>query len=148
MNGVPLEMWANDAFRLPWVAARVPNDASVDLRDDVQLNVLRAGEVSQIDVPPGTDLSRYPLVTFSADTASTPPTGAASLGPAVFMLTDSVGSPSHTISFKAKPGLGPDLGVRVGSCTQWRGFEPSQPLYITQSGGAPITSVTLSGATD
>ena len=51
MNGVPLETWAADAFRLPWVAPAVPRDAAPDLRDTVRFEVRRDGELLTADAP-------------------------------------------------------------------------------------------------
>jgi hypothetical protein len=41
---------------------------------------------------------------------------------------------------------GPHLTLRVGSCPQWYGYDPSKTLYVIQSGGPPVTSITLSAA--
>jgi signal transduction histidine kinase len=51
MNGVPLEAWAADAFRLPWVSPAVPPDAAPSLRDTVQFDIRRGGQIASIEAP-------------------------------------------------------------------------------------------------
>jgi len=51
MNGVPLEAWATDAFRLPWAPRLVPPDAAPNLRDTVRFDIRRGGQVVSIEAP-------------------------------------------------------------------------------------------------
>jgi hypothetical protein len=91
--------------------------------------------VGQLDVPAGVDLGEYDLATLSAG---------APLDPGDIMLTDAAGQGSRSIS-AAFLGLAPTLGIRVGSCPQWHGYDPHRPLYVIQDRGTPVTTVTLSG---
>jgi hypothetical protein len=93
--------------------------------------------VGQIHVPPGTDLGRYPLATVTSS--------AGSLGDGSYRISNLIGDPQHSIAFDAKPDVGASLGVQVGACLQWHGFSAAGPLYVEQSGGAPVTSVVVSG---
>jgi signal transduction histidine kinase len=51
MNHVPLETWAADAFRLPWLPRETPPEAAPDLHDTVRFDVRRGGGVVAIDAP-------------------------------------------------------------------------------------------------
>lgn len=77
MNGVPLEAWAADAFRLPWAAAATPPDAAPDLREVVSFDVLRDGRLLVVDAP---------RVTFSPDRARGAPIGLVIFGAGVLVL--------------------------------------------------------------
>jgi hypothetical protein len=94
--------------------------------------------VGRIDAPAGTNLSAYQLATFAG----------ASLGGLTLTVTNAIGDSSHTISVKTLDDPRTSLALRVGACLQWHGFAGSQPLYVTQTAGAPVTSVTLSGLRD
>jgi hypothetical protein len=93
--------------------------------------------VGQVQVPAGTDLGRYPLATVKSS--------AGSLGNGSYRISNLIGDPQHSIAFDAKPDVGASLGVQVGACLQWHGFSAAGPLYVEQSGGAPVTSVVVSG---
>jgi hypothetical protein len=90
------------------------------------------GTVGEIRLPSGVDLRDYDLATLSS-------TGG--LGGANVALTD---QGYHEISASWLDQAGSSLTLRVGSCPQWYGYDPSKPLYVMQSGGPPVTSVTLS----
>jgi hypothetical protein len=90
--------------------------------------------VGELRLPSGIDLRDYDLATLSS-------TGG--LGGANVALTD---QGYHEISASWLDQAGPSLTLRVGSCPQWYGYDPSKPLYVMQSGGPPVTSVTLSWA--
>ena len=77
MNGVPLETWAADAFRLPWAAPATPPDASPSARDTVQFDVRRDGAIVSIEAP---------RQTLSSDRAGTVPIGAVVFGVGVLLL--------------------------------------------------------------
>jgi hypothetical protein len=62
-----------------------------------------------------------------------------------YEISNLVGDPHHSISFDARSDVPSSLGVQVGACTQWHGFSANGPLYVEQAGGAPVTSVVLSG---
>jgi hypothetical protein len=96
--------------------------------------------VGKVEVPRAVNLTDYDLATMSA--------GREPLGKASVVITDTLGQANHYISALSLPGMGPDLAVRVGSCPQWRGYDPAQPLYVLQDGGVPVTAVTLSGVRD
>ena len=91
--------------------------------------------VGEIQLPSGITLRDYDLAMLSS-------TGG--LGGANVALTDQPGHPYHEISASWLDQAGPRLTLRVGSCPQWYGYDPSKPLYVMQSGGPPVTSVTLS----
>ena len=91
--------------------------------------------VGQIQLPSGMTPRDYDLAMLSS-------TGG--LGGASVALTDQPDRPNHEISASWLAQAGPRLTLRVGSCPQWYGYDPAKPLYIMQSGGAPVTSVTLS----
>ena len=77
MNGVHLELWAADAFRLPWVAPAVPLDAAPDLHDTVRFEVRRAGELLTVDAP---------RLTFPPNRAGGAPIGLVAFGVSVLVL--------------------------------------------------------------
>ncbi len=77
MNGVPLETWAADAFRLPWVAPAAPRDAAPDLHDTVRFEVRREGELLTIDAP---------RLTLPPNRAGGAPIGLVAFGVSVLVL--------------------------------------------------------------
>jgi hypothetical protein len=91
--------------------------------------------VGEIQLPSGMTLRDYDLVMLSS-------TG----GPdgSNVALTDQPDQPNHEISATWLDRAGAHLTLRVGSCPQWYGYDASKPLYVMQSGGPPVTSVTLS----
>jgi hypothetical protein len=95
-------------------------------------------------VPAGTTLSSYQLARFGADRA---------IGNGSVLLADSLSLSAggvlsqHLITANTMAGMGDSLAVRVGSCLQWHGYQTST-LYVMQTGGAPITGLTLSGVKD
>jgi hypothetical protein len=95
--------------------------------------------VSMFAVPASTMLPSINLLTLASSHA---------IGTSQFGISDLPGvstAPSNTqITAWALPVTGSRLSVRVGSCLQWHGYRRHQ-LYVAQQGGAPITSVTLSG---
>jgi hypothetical protein len=91
--------------------------------------------VRELPLPSGMTLRDYDLATLSS-------TGG--LGGANVALTDQPDRLYHDISASWLDQAGPRLALRVGSCPQWYGYDPSKPLYVMQSGGPPVTSVTLS----
>jgi hypothetical protein len=101
------------------------------------LEVHRAGvyEVGQVDPPPGTSWRDFDMARLSA---------AGPLAGGRVALTDQPGSVYHDISAWWLDKIGPTLTMRVGSCPQWYGYDASKPIYVVQSGGPPVTSVTLS----
>lgn len=94
-----------------------------------------AYSAAELKLPSGMNLRDYDLATLSSSSG---------LGGANVILTDRPAYPYHTISARWLDKAGPNLTLRVGSCPQWYGFDPSKPLYVMQSGGPPVTSVTLS----
>jgi hypothetical protein len=90
--------------------------------------------VGEVQLPSGMTLRDYDLAMLSS-------TGG--LGGSNVALTDQPVRPNHEISATWLDQAGPRLTLRVGSCPQWYGYDPSKPLYVMQSGGPPVTSVTL-----
>jgi signal transduction histidine kinase len=76
INGVPLETWAADAFRLPWLAQATPPDAAPD-HDTVRFDVRRDGELLTIDAP---------RLTFPPNRAGGAPIGLVAFGVSVLVL--------------------------------------------------------------
>jgi hypothetical protein len=91
--------------------------------------------VGEVQLPSGMTLRDYDLVMLSSTDG---------LGGGKVALTDQPGHPSHDISARWLDHAGSRLTLRVGSCPQWYGYDPTNPLYVVQSGGPPVTSVTLS----
>jgi len=77
MNGVPLETWAADAFRLPWQPRATPPEAAPSLRDTVRFDVRRGGSMVSIEAP------RF---TLSLDRAGGAPIGVILFGVGVLAL--------------------------------------------------------------
>ncbi len=121
----------------PVAALRLPDGSQVRVAptaggfENHKADVYTVGEIR---LPRGIDLRDYDLATLSS-------TGG--LGGANVALTDQA---LHEISASWLDQAGPSLTLRVGSCPQWYGYDPSKPLYVMQSGGPPVTSVTLSSA--
>jgi hypothetical protein len=122
----------------PVAALRLPDGSQVRVAptaggwvEDHHTNVDTVGEIR---LPPGMDLRDYDLATLSS-------TGG--LGGANVALTD---QGYHEISASRLDQAGSTLTLRVGSCPQWYGYDPSKPLYVMQTGGPPVTTVTLSSA--
>jgi hypothetical protein len=119
-------------------ALRMPDGSQVKVAQTVSGN-LEASKVyyrvGQLSLPSGTNLRDYDLATLSSTSG---------LGGATVALTDQPGNRYHEISASWLDQTGPRLTLRVGSCPQWYGYDPSNPLYVMQSGGPPVTSVTLS----
>jgi len=120
-------------------ALRMPNGNQVRVTptaaghlDLQKADVYRIGE---LQLPNGITLRDYDLATLSST---------AGLGGANVALSDEPGRLYHDMSAKWLDKAGSRLSLRVGSCPQWYGYEASKPLYVMQSGGPPVTSVTLS----
>jgi signal transduction histidine kinase len=77
MNGVPLETWAADSFRMPWLARSTPPEAAPNLRDMVRFDVRRNGRLESISAP------RTPFATARAEGA---PLGIVVFGVGVLVL--------------------------------------------------------------
>ena len=77
MNGVPLETWAADAFRLPWNQAATTPDAAPTVRNIVQFDVRRDGSVVSVDAP---------RLALSADRVGSAPLGIVVFGFGVLIL--------------------------------------------------------------
>jgi hypothetical protein len=120
-------------------ALRMPDGSQVMVAPTVGGNLevhnadVRA--VGEIQLPSGMNLRDYDLAMLSSN---------GGLGGAKVALTDEPGRPLHEISANWLDQAGPRLTLRVGSCPQWYGYDPSKPLYLLQGGGPPVTSVTLS----
>jgi hypothetical protein len=89
--------------------------------------------VGELRLPAGMTPRDYDLMTLSSSSG---------LGGADVALTDRLNLVDISASWLDRTG--PRLTLRVGSCPQWYGYDPSKPLYILQTGGPPVTSVTLS----
>jgi hypothetical protein len=86
--------------------------------------------VGEIQLPSGMTLRDYDVAMLSSDGGKV-------------ALTDQPGHPYHDISARWLEA-GSRLTLRVGSCPQWYGYDAAKPLYVVQSGGPSVTSVTLS----
>ena len=51
MNGVPLEVWAADAFRLPWLPRATPAEAAPSRRDVIGFDIRREGQTLRVETP-------------------------------------------------------------------------------------------------
>ncbi len=117
---------------------------STPIRGAIDSSVVSSTNWSSVTVPDSVQLSSFPLATFGATS---------SIGAAELTLTDvapssgTPDSPGHDITAAVLPRGASSLAVRVGSCLQWHGYS-SHTLYLSQVGGRPITSVTLSGVRD
>ena len=136
-----------DGVAHPFIGSEAASIAALRLPDGSQVRVASTSggnlEVHNADVyligevglPSQLNLRDYDLATLSS-------TGG--LGGAIVALTDQPGHLYHDISASWLDKSGPQLTLRVGSCPQWYGYDPSKPLYVLQSGGPPVTSLTLS----
>jgi signal transduction histidine kinase len=77
MNGVPLETWAADAFRLPWLARAAPAEAMPSLPDSIRFDVRRDGAIATIEAP---------RLTLSSDRVGGAPIGVVIFGVGVLAL--------------------------------------------------------------
>lgn len=91
--------------------------------------------VGEFNLSPGTTLRDYDLVKLSSSDG---------LGGARAVITDEPGRLYHGISARWLDRAGRELTLRVGSCAQWYGYVSSKPLFVMQTSGPPVTSVTLS----
>ena len=57
------------------------------------------------------------------------------------------GPSSPDITAGTLPVIGRHLPVRVGACLQWHGYT-NRTLYVEQTGGPPLVSLTLSGVSN
>ena len=106
------------------------------IRGHVDHMVSQTETIGVAQIPSGVTIAGYDLLTLHA---------AGPIGPSDLTISDLPGVvPSHAIYLHALPSSGATLGVRVGSCLQWHGFT-SRALYVTQTGGAPIGRLQLSG---
>jgi hypothetical protein len=120
-------------------ALRMPDGSQVRVAPtaggELEVHSADVYTVGELQMPGGTDLRDYDLATLSS---------AGGLGGAAVTLTDQPGNRYHDISARWLDKAGSRLTLRVGSCPQWYGYDASKPLYVMQSGGPPVTSVTLS----
>jgi hypothetical protein len=112
-------------------APGVGNLDSVDLARDTRVTTFK--------VPDFVSLPSYQLATFGAD---------GQIGNSRLTLSNvnalSANMPAGAaITAGTLPVTGSRLAVRVGSCLQWHAYH-GRILYLSQRGGAPITSLTLS----
>jgi hypothetical protein len=124
--------------------------------EDHRANVIPS--VAEIQLPSGINLRDYDLATLSSginpsDYRIEALSFTDGLGGGNVAITDQLLSdPSdevprfHWIMATWVEQSGPRLTLRVGSCPQWYGYDPSKTLYVIQSGGPPVTSITLSAA--
>ena len=92
---------------------------------------------NQVEVPPGVAFSDYALARLSHSEQRS------RHGPG--RVTDDLTSASHRIEATSLPGLTQDLPLRVGVASSGTAMTPDRPLWIVQEGGAPVTTITLSG---
>ena len=77
MNGVPLESWAADAFRLPWLARASPAEGMPSLHDSIRIDVRRDGAVVTVEAR---------RLTLSSDRVGGAPIGVVVFGVGVLAL--------------------------------------------------------------
>jgi len=94
----------------------------------------RQGSRLVIATPPGADLASYQWLEL---TASAP------FGDRTFQLSDGSNQESHTIAFSTLPRVGDRVYVRVGSCSQWHGYTPGDPLFLVGADFPPGVQVHL-----
>lgn len=123
----------------PVTALRLPDGSQVMVAPTVggnlEVNTVDVYSVNEVELPTGINLRSYDLATLSS---------AGELADSKVALTDQPSREYHEISANWLERTGPRMTLRVGSCPQWYGYDPSTPLFVLQSGGAPVTSVTLS----
>jgi hypothetical protein len=117
---------------------RLPDGSEVRVGSTTGGDVV-AYTVGELRLPSGINLRDYDLATLSSTSG---------LGGGAVTLTDQPGGAHHDISARWLERTEPRLTLRVGSCPQWYGYDPSKPLYVLQAGGRPVTSVTLSAMRD
>ena len=96
-------------------------------------------DYQKLAFPNGTDLSQYQWLVLHG-----------SLRASSYVLADSINpAPNHSITFKILPTRATTIYVRVGSCLQWHGYDPSHGLYLERRGTTtvPHPSVDLARAT-
>lgn len=127
----------------PVTSLRLPDGSHVRVATTggghLEVHDANMSQVGEIRLPGGMNLRDYDLATLSA---------AGQLGGATVALTDRLGDPAHDISATWLDQSGPHLALRAGSCPQWYGYDPSNPLYVVQTGGPMVMSVTLSAMRD
>jgi hypothetical protein len=98
--------------------------------------------LSTFRVPSGVSLQSEQLVTFNA---------ASAFGNDQLTLADApvfdAQPNSPDITAGTLPAIGRHLPVRVGACLQWHGYT-HRTLYVEQTGGPPLVSLTLSGVSN
>jgi hypothetical protein len=118
-------------------ALRLPDGGKVEVAPTVagSLEVRELGEViGEVQFPSGMTPRDYDVVVLSS---------VGGHGGGHVALTDQPGRPYHNISARWLDQTGPRLTLRVGSCPQWYGYDPSKPLYIVQPSGKSVSSVAL-----
>ena len=96
-------------------------------------------DYQKLTFPKGTDLSQYQWLVLHG-----------SLHASTYVLADSTNPvPNHSITFKILPTHATTIYVRVGSCLQWHGYDPSDGLYLRRhrAGTVPHPSLALARAT-
>jgi len=91
---------------------------------EVKAALVTTQRVLDLDVPAGTDLTRYHWLELSS------PVG---LGGAQYSVTDGADRSPNAISFSTLPRASTHVFVQVGSCPQWYGFSASG-LSLVQGG--------------
>ncbi len=90
----------------------------------------------EVKLPVGLRLTDFDLMTLRADRV---------IGNSAIIVSDERLPPGpYQILAKVLPTGGRSVGLRVGSCLQWYGYQ-SRELFISQTGGSPITELQLSG---
>jgi hypothetical protein len=99
----------------------------------------RGRKTGVAEIPAGVTIADYGLLTLHAD---------GPIGPSEVTISDRPGaSARHDIIASVLRSSGATLGIRVGSCLQWHGYR-TRTLYITQTSGAPVSRLQLSGVGD
>jgi hypothetical protein len=122
------------------VALRMPDGSELGVAPTVGGNLavhnVNIRTIGEIHLPVGVNPRDYDLAMLSS-------TGG--LGGSNVALTDEPGQPDHEISARWLDRTRAHLTLRVGSCPQWYGYDPSKPIFVVQDGGAAsVSSVTLS----
>jgi hypothetical protein len=127
-------------------AVRLPNGATRRVggrgRGNVDGATTGSARVSSFQVPPGISLKSARLLTFNA---------ASAFGNDQLSLADAPvfneQANSADITAGTLPVVGRHLPVRVGACLQWHGYT-HRTLYVEQTGGPQLVSLTLSGVSN
>ena len=119
---------------------RLPGGADVRVGAPIRGNVdtlsTQAETIGVARIPAGVTIAHYDLLTLHADNP---------IGPAEITISDNpAANASHDITADVLPSSGATLGVRVGSCLQWHGYQ-THALYVAQTRGALIGRLQLSG---